>query len=124
MDRGLVVVTGGSRGIGAGRGPPSRARGLRRPPHPPQPGHGRRRCGHTVRAAGGRTRATCAGLGSPADTDIHALGGDPDRVDRLAPALPMGRGGRPNEVIEAIACLISDAASYMRSSLLDLADGR
>lgn len=57
-------------------------------------------------------------------TDIHALGGDPDRVDRLAPVLPMGRGGRPDEVAEAIAWLISDAASYTTGSFLDLAGGR
>lgn len=57
-------------------------------------------------------------------TDIHALGGDPDRVDRLAPGLPMGRGGHPNEVAEAIAWLISDAASYTTGSFLDLAGGR
>ncbi|MFF0526894.1 SDR family oxidoreductase [Nocardia amikacinitolerans] len=57
-------------------------------------------------------------------TDIHALGGDPDRVDRLAPTLPMGRGGDPDEVAEAIAWLMSAAASYTTGSFLDLAGGR
>ncbi|WP_308646311.1 SDR family oxidoreductase [Nocardia farcinica] len=57
-------------------------------------------------------------------TDIHALGGDPDRVERLGPALPMGRGGRPEEVAEAIAWLLSAAASYTTGSFLDLAGGR
>ncbi|WP_067834505.1 SDR family oxidoreductase [Nocardia lijiangensis] len=57
-------------------------------------------------------------------TGIHALGGDPDRIDRLAPALPMGRGGHPEEVAEAIAWLMSEAASYTTGSFLDLAGGR
>ncbi len=57
-------------------------------------------------------------------TGIHALGGDPDRVDRLAPTLPMGRGGHPEEVAEAIAWLMSEAASYTTGSFLDLAGGR
>lgn len=57
-------------------------------------------------------------------TGIHALGGDPGRVDRIAPTLPMGRGGHPEEVAEAIAWLMSEAASYTTGSFLDLAGGR
>lgn len=57
-------------------------------------------------------------------TDIHALGGEPGRVDRLGPLLPMGRGGRPEEVAEAILFLLSDAASYATGAFLDLAGGR
>src|SRR5262249_29719314 len=35
-------------------------------------------------------------------TDIHAASGMPDRLERLGPAIPMGRPGRPEEVAEAI----------------------
>lgn len=57
-------------------------------------------------------------------TEFHALGGEPGRVDRLGPNLPMGRGGRPEEVAEAILYLLSPAASYITGSFLDAAGGR
>uniref|UniRef100_UPI002FDF01F0 SDR family oxidoreductase n=1 Tax=Atlantibacter subterraneus TaxID=255519 RepID=UPI002FDF01F0 len=46
-------------------------------------------------------------------TDMHASGGEPGRVDRVAPAIPMRRGGQPEEVAQAIAWLVSDSASYV-----------
>jgi NAD(P)-dependent dehydrogenase (short-subunit alcohol dehydrogenase family) len=49
-------------------------------------------------------------------TDFHALSGDPDRVSKLESAIPMARGGRPDEVAEAIVWLLSDKAS-MRPGL-------
>lgn len=58
------------------------------------------------------------------DTEIHASGGDPQRVARLAPNIPLGRGGQPSEVAEAICFLASDAASYITGSFLDVAGGR
>lgn len=57
-------------------------------------------------------------------TDIHAAGGEPDRVNRLKSSLPMGRGGRAEEVAEAILWLISDKASYATGSFIELAGGR
>lgn len=57
-------------------------------------------------------------------TDIHASGGEPGRVDRVAASLPMQRGGRPEEVAQAIAWLLSDAASYVTGSFIDLAGGK
>ncbi|MBI1834533.1 MAG: SDR family oxidoreductase, partial [Burkholderiales bacterium] len=57
-------------------------------------------------------------------TDIHAAGGEPQRVDRLAPRIPLGRGGQPSEVAEAICFLASDAASFVTGSMLDVAGGR
>jgi len=56
-------------------------------------------------------------------TDIHASGGEPGRVDRIAPAIPMRRGGTPEEVAEAVLWLLSDAASYVTGSFIDLAGG-
>ena len=57
-------------------------------------------------------------------TDIHASGGEPDRVERLAPMVPMLRGGTADEVAETIVWLASDAASYVTGSLIDVAGGR
>ncbi|CNK48181.1 oxidoreductase YgfF [Yersinia mollaretii] len=57
-------------------------------------------------------------------TDIHASGGEPGRVDRVKHLLPMKRGGYPQEVAEAIVWLLSDSASYVTGSVLDLAGGK
>ncbi|MGB9092135.1 MAG: SDR family oxidoreductase [Pseudomonas farsensis] len=57
-------------------------------------------------------------------TGFHALSGDADRVAKLEPGLPMGRGGRPEEVAEAILWLLSDKASYSTGSFIDLGGGR
>ncbi len=57
-------------------------------------------------------------------TDIHANSGDPDRVEKLAKSLPMQRGGDPKEVADAILWLLSEEASYVTGSFIDLAGGR
>ena len=57
-------------------------------------------------------------------TDIHADGGEPGRVDRVKSAVPMQRGGQPEEVAHAILWLLSDAASYSTGAILDVAGGR
>ncbi|WP_286269321.1 SDR family oxidoreductase [Thalassotalea hakodatensis] len=57
-------------------------------------------------------------------TDIHAQGGEPNRVDRLSPNLPMKRGGQVDEIAHAICWLLSEKASYCTGSHLDLAGGR
>lgn len=74
-----------------------------------------------VAAEGIRVNAVRPGL---IHTDIHALGGEPARVDRVGPLLPMGRGGRPEEVAEGILYLLSPGASYVTGAFLDLAGGR
>lgn len=57
-------------------------------------------------------------------TDIHASGGVPDRVERLKENVPMRRGGRPEEVAAAILWLLSEEASYVTGSTIDVTGGR
>ncbi|MGK3601524.1 SDR family oxidoreductase [Klebsiella variicola] len=57
-------------------------------------------------------------------TEMHASGGEPGRVDRVKNSLPMQRGGQPEEVAQAIAWLLSDKASYVTGSFLELAGGK
>ena len=57
-------------------------------------------------------------------TDMHASGGEPQRVDRVKAAVPMQRGGQAEEVAQAILWLLSDEASYVTGACLDVAGGR
>jgi NAD(P)-dependent dehydrogenase (short-subunit alcohol dehydrogenase family) len=57
-------------------------------------------------------------------TEIHASGGEPNRVDRVAPGVPMQRGGQPDEVAATILWLASDAASYITATTVNCAGGR
>ena len=57
-------------------------------------------------------------------TDIHASGGEPNRVERVKQFVPMKRGGQPNEVATAILWLLSDEASYTTGSFIDIAGGK
>lgn len=58
------------------------------------------------------------------DTEIHASGGQPDRAQRLAPQVPMRRAGTADEVAQAVMWLLSDQASYVTGSLVDVTGGR
>lgn len=58
------------------------------------------------------------------DTEIHATAGAPDRLERLAPSVPIGRAGSPEEVAEPILWLLSDAASYITGAVLRISGGR
>jgi NAD(P)-dependent dehydrogenase (short-subunit alcohol dehydrogenase family) len=57
-------------------------------------------------------------------TEIHATTGDPSRVDRLAPGVPMGRAGEPEEVAAAIVWLLTAQASFVTGAILDVTGGR
>jgi len=57
-------------------------------------------------------------------TDIHAAGGEPNRIERVKIQVPMQRGGRPEEVANAILWLLSEEASYVTGSILDVTGGR
>jgi NAD(P)-dependent dehydrogenase (short-subunit alcohol dehydrogenase family) len=74
-----------------------------------------------VAAEGIRVNGVRAGI---IYTEIHADGGEPNRVDRLGPTLPMQRGGDAIEVARAILWLLSDEASYSTASFIDVAGGR
>jgi NAD(P)-dependent dehydrogenase (short-subunit alcohol dehydrogenase family) len=59
------------------------------------------------------------------DTDIHALStGDPGRVERVAPLIPMRRVGRPEEVATAVLYLLSEEASYVTGANIAVSGGR
>ncbi|MEM7504331.1 MAG: SDR family oxidoreductase [Pseudomonadota bacterium] len=56
-------------------------------------------------------------------TGMHAKGGEPGRVERLRPVIPMGRGGEAQEVAAAILWLLSDAASFTTGAFIDVGGG-
>lgn len=58
------------------------------------------------------------------DTEIHAKGGQPGRADKLGPTVPIGRKGTPEEVAETVLWLLSDAASYITGTTIDVSGGR
>jgi NAD(P)-dependent dehydrogenase (short-subunit alcohol dehydrogenase family) len=57
-------------------------------------------------------------------TEMHASGGEPNRVDRVKEFVPMKRGGQASEVACAILWLLSDEASYATGAFIDVASGR
>ena len=58
------------------------------------------------------------------DTDIHASGGEPNRVERVKHGVPMKRGGTADEVAAAILWLLSDEASFTTGAFLDVSGGK
>lgn len=74
-----------------------------------------------VAAEGIRVNAVRPGL---IETEIHASGGLPKRVQDLKHLVPMQRGGTADEVAQAIVWLLSPSASYTTMSLLDVSGGR
>ena len=73
--------------------------------------------------AGGGMRVVGVAPGM-VDTKIHEDAGDPERVARLAPKIPLGRAGKPQEIANAIAWLLSDEASYITGTTVRVAGGR
>ena len=57
-------------------------------------------------------------------TEMHASSGEPNRVDRISPQVPMKRGGEPDEVAAAILWLLSDEASFTTGAFIDVSGGR
>jgi NAD(P)-dependent dehydrogenase (short-subunit alcohol dehydrogenase family) len=58
------------------------------------------------------------------DTEIHAAGGDPGRLERVRRRIPLGRTGNAEEVAEAILWLLSAGASYANGTFIDVTGGR
>jgi NAD(P)-dependent dehydrogenase (short-subunit alcohol dehydrogenase family) len=77
--------------------------------------------GREVAREGLRVVAVAPGL---TDTEIHASGGQPGRVQRNASIVPMGRASQPEEVAEVILFLMSDAASYVTGAVWRVSGGR
>ena len=74
-----------------------------------------------VAEEGIRVNAVAPGL---IETDLHADNGAPDRLKRLAPTVPMKRSGTAAEVAEGVAWLLSERASYVTGSILEIGGGR
>ena len=77
--------------------------------------------GKEVAAEGIRVNAVRPGV---IHTDIHASGGERGRVERVAPSVPMQRGGDPIEVARTILWLASDEASYITGTIVNCSGGR
>ena len=73
-----------------------------------------------VAAEGIRVNAVRPGL---IHTDMHASGGEPERVERLQSKIPLQRGGEPEEVAEAIFWLASEKSSFVTASFIDTSGG-
>ena len=58
------------------------------------------------------------------ETEIHAKGGEAGRAQRLAHMVPMQRTGSAREVADAVLYLLSDEASYVTGSILEVTGGR
>jgi NAD(P)-dependent dehydrogenase (short-subunit alcohol dehydrogenase family) len=74
-----------------------------------------------VAAEGIRVNVVAPGL---IDTPLHAANGRPDRMNRVAPSIPMKRFGTPREVAEGVVWLLSPAASYTTGAILEIGGGR
>jgi NAD(P)-dependent dehydrogenase (short-subunit alcohol dehydrogenase family) len=74
-----------------------------------------------VAQEGIRVNAVSPGL---IETGLHAAAGAPDRLQRLAPGIPMGRPGTAEEVAETVLWLISPAASYITGAIIPVGGGR
>ncbi len=74
-----------------------------------------------VATEGIRVNAVAPGL---TDTELHAANGEPGRLQRLMPSIPMQRAGQPQEIAEGVLWLLSPAASYVTGSILEIGGGR
>lgn len=58
------------------------------------------------------------------DTEIHASGGEANRIERVKEAIPFKRAGNADEVAQGILWLLSEQSSYTSGALLDIAGAR
>jgi len=74
-----------------------------------------------VATEGIRVNAVAPGL---TETELHAANGEPGRLQRLMPSIPMQRAGLPQEIAEGVVWLLSPAASYVTGAILEIGGGR
>jgi len=74
-----------------------------------------------VATEGIRVNAVAPGL---IETGLHAANGEPGRLQRLMPTIPMQRAGTPSEVAEGVLWLLSPAASYVTGAIVEMGGGR
>jgi len=74
-----------------------------------------------VATEGIRVNAVAPGL---VETGLHAANGEPGRLVRLSPTIPMQRPGNPDEIAQGVFWLLSDAASYTTGTILEIGGGR
>lgn len=74
-----------------------------------------------VATEGIRVNAVAPGL---VETGLHAANGEPGRLERLMPSIPMQRAGQPREIAEGVVWLLSPAASYVTGAILEIGGGR
>jgi NAD(P)-dependent dehydrogenase (short-subunit alcohol dehydrogenase family) len=79
--------------------------------------------GFATEAAAHGIRVNAVAPGST-NTGLHAAAGMPDRVARLNPSIPLGRGAEPDEVAAAVLWLLGPEASYITGIVLPVAGGR
>ena len=58
------------------------------------------------------------------ETEIHASGGQPNRVEAIRGFVPMKRAGTADEIARAVMWFLSDASSYATGSILNVSGGR
>jgi NAD(P)-dependent dehydrogenase (short-subunit alcohol dehydrogenase family) len=68
-----------------------------------------------------RVNAVAPGL---IETELHAAAGLPERVERMAPTVPMARAGTAEEVASCVRFLVSPAAAYVTAAILPVSGGR
>ncbi len=73
-----------------------------------------------VASVGIRVNAIRPGL---VDTDFNSYA-SPGRLDRLAPTVPMGRAGTPDEIADAVLWFAGPGASFTTGAILDISGGR
>jgi NAD(P)-dependent dehydrogenase (short-subunit alcohol dehydrogenase family) len=57
-------------------------------------------------------------------TEIHAIHGGQELVERLGPTVPIGRAGTAEEVADVVAFLVGPLSSYVHGALIDVSGGR
>jgi NAD(P)-dependent dehydrogenase (short-subunit alcohol dehydrogenase family) len=95
MKNKVIVITGGSRGIGAA----------------------------TAHLAAERGYAVCVNYVRNRAA-AESVAGEPNRVDRVKESVPMKRGGKAIEVANAILWLLSEEASFSTGTFIDVTGGK